>query len=45
MTALPIIETKPVMYLLIPTNVVSITDGQIFLSKIYLTLVLNQLLM
>jgi F-type H+-transporting ATPase subunit alpha len=38
LTALPIIETQAVTFLHIPTNVISITDGQIFLMEICLTL-------
>ena len=33
LTALPIIETQREMYPYIPTNVISITDGQIFLES------------
>jgi F0F1-type ATP synthase alpha subunit len=33
MTALPIIETQAVMFQLTFQNVISITDGQIFLSN------------
>jgi vacuolar-type H+-ATPase subunit B/Vma2 len=38
MTALPIVETQEGdVSAYIPTNVISITDGQIFLSGIFLT--------
>jgi F-type H+-transporting ATPase subunit alpha len=38
LTALPIIETQAGDVSYIPTNVISITDGQIFLMEICLTL-------
>jgi F-type H+-transporting ATPase subunit alpha len=45
LTALPIIETQEGdVSAYIPTNVISITDGQIFLNQTYLTLVFDQLL-
>jgi F0F1-type ATP synthase alpha subunit len=38
LTALPLSKLKLVTFLHIPTNVISITDGQIFLMEICLTL-------
>ena len=46
LTALPIIETQAGdVSAYIPTNVISITDGQIFLEQSYLMQVLDQQLM